>query len=107
MPGFLLNAGSTVLCMHAGQAKPAVPDLRVKVDGKPVVTQSCLYTVAGCAFPPPPAGTGPCVTANWLMGAVRVKASGVPVLLQDSQAMCTPTATPLNVVVAQFRVKGQ
>jgi hypothetical protein len=28
------------------------------------------------------------------------------VLLQDSQAICTPTGTPLNVVVTQLRVKG-
>ena len=29
-----------------------------------------------------------------------------PVLLQDSQSLCTPTATPLTIVVTQVRVKG-
>jgi hypothetical protein len=35
-----------------------------------------------------------------------VRAGGVPVLLQDSQAICAPTGTGLNVVVTQVRVKG-
>ena len=106
MPGFLLHVGATVMCMHAGQAQPAVPFPRVKVGGQPVVTQPNPYTVAGCTMPPPSAGNGPCVTAQWTTGAVRVKAGGQPVLLQDSQAICTPTGTPLNIVVTQMRVKG-
>jgi hypothetical protein len=40
------------------------------------------------------------------MGAVRVTAGGLPVLLQDSQAICAPTGTPLNIVMTQVRVKG-
>ena len=62
--------------------------------------------VAGCANPPPPANVGPCVVANWVVGATRVKAMGLPVLLQTSQAICVPTGTPLSVVVANARVKG-
>jgi hypothetical protein len=46
------------------------------------------------------------VTANWVMGALRVKSMGMPVLLQDSQAVCTPTGTGLLVSVLQPRVKG-
>ncbi|MDH5178850.1 MAG: hypothetical protein OEZ39_05690 [Gammaproteobacteria bacterium] len=107
MPGFILHQGATVLCAHAGQAQPTVTDLRVKVGGQPVVTQPGPWTIAGCTLPPPPAANGPCVTASWVSAAVRVKASGMPVLLQDSQAVCTPTGTPLNVVVTQFRVKAQ
>lgn len=107
MPGYILHQGATVMCAHAGQAQPTVTDMRVKVGGQPVVTQSGPYTISGCALPPPTAGNGPCVTASWVSAAVRVKASGQPVLLQDSQAICTPTGTPLNIVVTQFRVKAQ
>lgn len=107
MPGFLLHAGATVLCLHAGQAQPTVTDPRVKVGGQPIVTQPNPYTVAGCTLPPPPAANGPCVTAQWVSAAVRVKATGQPVLLQDSQAVCTPTGTGVQVVVTQVRVKGQ
>jgi hypothetical protein len=41
------------------------------------------------------------------MGATRVRANGQPVLLQDSQAICTPNGTPLNILVTQMRVRGQ
>jgi hypothetical protein len=37
---------------------------------------------------------------------MRVLAGGMPVLLQDSQAICTPTGTPLNIILTQMRVKG-
>ena len=105
MPGFMLHLGATVMCMHAGQAQPMTPNPRVLVGGQPIVTQTTPYTIAGCPFVPP-GGNGPCVTAQWIVGAVRVLASGVPVLLQDSQAVCVPTGTGLNVLVTQVRVKG-
>jgi hypothetical protein len=35
-----------------------------------------------------------------------VLAGGAPILLQDSQAVCAPNGTGLNVVLAQLRVKG-
>jgi hypothetical protein len=104
MPGYLLHVGATVLCAHAGQAQPTSPFPRVMVGGQPVVTQAAPYAVAGCTFVPPAAG--PCVTAQWVTGAMRVKAGGLPVLLQDSQSICAPTGTPLTVVMTQFRVKG-
>ena len=106
MPAPLLHVGATVLCAHAGQAQPTVPNPRVLVSGQPIVTMTGPYVVTGCAMPPPPAGNGPCITAQWVSGAVRVFASGTPVLLQTSQAICVPTATPLTVVVAQLRVLG-
>ena len=106
MPGFILHMGATVLCSHGGQAQPMMSNPRVRVGGQPVVTQPDLYTVAGCALPPPPAANGPCVTAQWASAAVRVTVGGVPVLLFDSQAICAPTGTPLVIVASQFRVKG-
>jgi hypothetical protein len=106
MPGFLLHVGAVVQCMHGGMAQPTVPNPRVKVMGQPIVTQPGPYMIAGCAFPPPPAANGPCVTANWVMGALRVKSMGMPVLLQDSIAVCVPTGTGLTVSVVQPRVKG-
>jgi uncharacterized Zn-binding protein involved in type VI secretion len=106
MSGFLLTVGSTVLCAHGGQAKATVPNSRVQVMGQPITTLGPPYAVAGCANPPPPANIGPCILGNWIMGATRVKAMGMPVLLQSSQAICVPTGTPLSVVFANIRVKG-
>jgi hypothetical protein len=104
--GYLVHVGATVICAHAGQAQPMVPNLRVKVSNQQVVTQSSPYSVSGCTLPTPPNANGPCVTAQWTVAAMRVKAGGSPVILQDSQATCTPTGTPLNVLMTQMRVKG-
>ena len=106
MPGFLLHLGATVKCAHAGQATPVTVDPRVTVGGQPVVTLASMYAVAGCAMPPPTAGNGPCVTAKFTTAATRIKCSGMPVLLQDSQAICAPTGTPLLILLTQLRVNG-
>lgn len=104
MSGYLLDSSSTVQCMHGGQAQATTPLARVKVGGQTAVGQSGTYTVAGCGLLPQ-AG-GPCVSAQWVAAATRVKSGGVPVLLKDSTAVCTPTGTGLQVVVVQARVKG-
>jgi hypothetical protein len=106
MPGFLLHQGATILCAHAGQAQATVPNPRVVVSGLPTVTLSAPFVIAGCALPPPPAANGPCVTAQYLLGATRVTSLGQPLLLFDSQALCVPTGTPLITVVSQTRVLG-
>ena len=105
MPGFILHVGATILCAHAGQVQATVPSPRVRVGGQPVVTQPNPHTVAGCPFNISGAPS-PCVTAQWVTGAVRVRAGGMPVLLQDSQAICAPNCTPVNIVVTQVRVRG-
>jgi hypothetical protein len=105
MPGFLLHVGATVICSHGGQAQPTAPNPRVLISGQPVVTQSAPYVVAGCPFVPP-GGNGPCVTAQWVVGATRVFAAGQPILLQTIQAICVPTGTPLVILATQTRVTG-
>jgi len=104
MPGFLVHVGAQVLCAHAGQATPTVPNPRVTVSGQPTVLISAPYLVAGCTFPPPPAANGPCVSAQWLVGSTRVTSNGQPLVVQSSQAICAPTGTPLMIVLTQTRV---
>ena len=106
MPGFVLHAGATVLCSHGGQAQPTSVSPRVTVSGQPIVTQTVLYGVVGCALPPPPAANGPCVTAQWITAATRVTSMGVPVLVLSSQAICAPTGTPLIISATQTRVSA-
>ena len=105
MPGFILHMGATVICAHGGQAMSPSPNPRVRVGGQPVVTQPAPFTVAGCAFVMGTV-TSPCVTAQWVTGAVRVRVGGMPVLLQDSQALCVPNGTPLSILMTQVRVRG-
>lgn len=105
MPGPLLHVGATVMCAHGGQAQPTVPNPRVLVSGQPIVTQPAPYAVAGCPFNVASAPV-PCVTAQWVSGATRVMSNGAPVLLLDSQAICTPNGTPVMIVATQTRVSG-
>lgn len=105
MPGYLLHMGATVLCLHAGQAQATAPNPRVKVGGQMVVTQSAPHTVVGCPFNVSGSPV-PCVTAQWVTAALRVKAGGIPVLLQDSQAICASNGTGVNIVMTQMRVRG-
>jgi hypothetical protein len=95
--------GATVLCAHGGQAIPTVPSPRVMVSGMPIATIAAPYSIAGCAFVPP-AGNGPCVTAQWVVGAVQVMSEGQPVAIMTGVATCVPTGTPLMPVQAQMRV---
>src|SRR3989454_11416931 len=106
MPGLPLHVGAPARSSQGGQSQATVSNPRVKVGAQPTPTQPAPYAVAGCALPPPPAANGPCVTAQWIVAAIRVTAGGQPVLLQDSQAICTPTGTPLMIVQTQIRVKG-
>ena len=103
MPGPILHLGATVLCSHGGQATPTAPNPRVLVSGQPVATIAAPYAVVGCAFAPP-AGNGPCVTGQWIVGAVRVLAGGQPVALMTGSSTCVPTGTPMVPVAAQTRV---
>lgn len=106
MPGFLVHVGATVTCSHGGQALPTVPNPRVTVMGQPTVAITTPYSVAGCAFPPPPVGNGPCVTAQFIpaTGSTRVLSNGQPLVVVSSQAICVPTGTPLLITVTQTRV---
>jgi hypothetical protein len=105
MPGPLLTVGSTIMCAHSGLANTSAPNPRVRASGQPIVTMGAPYTITGCVFILAGAPS-PCLAANWVMGAVRVKAGGLPVLLMDSQAICVPNSTPLVVTLTQPRVIG-
>jgi hypothetical protein len=101
MPGPILHLGAVVLCAHGGQATPTAPVPRVLLSGQPVATILPPYMVAGCPFPP--VSGGPCVTGQWVVGAVRVLAMGQPVAIQTGAAVCAPTGTPLLPVGVQTR----
>jgi hypothetical protein len=103
MPAPILHAGAVVLCAHGGQALLTAPSPVVLVNGMPIATIAAPYTVAGCAFAPP-AGNGPCVTAQWVVGALQVLSQGQPVAIMTGVAVCVPTGTPLMPVMAQTLV---
>lgn len=102
MPAPVLHVGASVLCLHAGQATPVAPFARVAVSGQPVATLASPYVVAGCSLTG--SSAPPCVTAQWVAGAVRVLAGGAPLLTFAGQAVCAPSGQPLQPVAAQTRV---
>lgn len=106
MPGYLLHQGATVQCMHSGQAQATVPNPRVKVSGQETVQQMNPWTIAACPYVTGTVPT-PCVTAQWTTAATRVKSGSMALLLQDSQAVCVPNGTGLNILTTQTRVKAQ
>ena len=103
MPEPLLHFGATVLCMHAGQAQPMVPNPRVKVGGKPIVTVAATMPSPVVGSPP---ATMPCATAQWVTSALRRAGRG---------RACAPEGQPgdlrthrygADIVSTQKRVKG-
>ena len=106
MPGPLLHYGALIVCAHGGQAQPTAPSSKVFVSGQPIAVQPMPHVVTGCPFTTPAGNPLPCVTAQWVTGATRVFSNGQPVLLMDSQAICTPTGTPLFITGIQTRVTG-
>ena len=75
MPGPILHMGATVICSHGGSGDPDRAEPVVFVSGMPIATIAAPYAIAGCAFVPP-AGNGPCVTGQWVVGATRVLSQG-------------------------------
>ena len=102
MPGFLVQQGATVMCMHGGQAMAMVPNPAIVLNGMPSCLISDPWTVAGCPGIPPT--IPPCVTAQWIVGTTRVTSNGQPLVIQSGQAICTPPGTPLLPLVTQTRV---
>jgi hypothetical protein len=81
---------------------PTAPSPRVMTSGMPIATIAAPYAVAGCAFVPP-GGNGPCITGQWVVGAVRVMSMGQPVVIMSGVSVCVPTGTPLLPLSAQMR----
>ena len=100
----LVQQGASVLCSHGGQAQPGAANPRVTLGGAAAVSLSGPWTVSGCPFPPN--SGGPCVSATWTVGTVRVTSSGQPLVLSSGAVTCTPTGVPLSVAVTQVRVSA-
>jgi hypothetical protein len=107
MPGLALTQTASVTCLHGGQAQPTSPLPRVRLSGAAAIGQATAYTIAGCPFTLPGPAPSPCVTATWTVTALRVRSTGIPLVHQDSTAVCVPNGTGLLVTVpGQVRVKA-
>ena len=87
MPGPVLHTGASANCPHGGVITIVVASPRVQVSGMPAAVLTDQGLVAGCAFM---VGNKPqpCVTTKWIVGATRVTANGVPLLINPCVALC-------------------
>jgi hypothetical protein len=106
----LLNTNAVAMCGHGGKVQWTAIAARVKVGGANAIwAVPPLLVIAGCANPPPPANTGPGVSAVVASGqTTRIKSMGLPLLLQTMTTSPAITcATPVNVVTpGNMRVQG-
>lgn len=84
----VLHQGAVVQCPHGIPAQPAPSQVRVSTNGQVLLTQSDVFTIAGCPFQLPGPTPSPCVQVRWITASLRVKASGLPLLLQSSSSLC-------------------
>jgi hypothetical protein len=96
-----LHLGAVVTCGHAGPATPTAPFPRVLLSGQPVATIAAPWAVTGCSLT---GSAPPCVTGQWITGAVRVLAGGVPLATMTGTSTCVPTGMPLLPLASQVRV---
>lgn len=108
--GFLLDAGATITCPHAGTAKVTPRATRVSLGGQPPLLVDDVVTITGCSLNISGAPS-PCLQVQWLLPAMRVKVESSAVLLDSSVGLCVnaasaPQGTAL-VTGFQTRVQGQ
>ena len=88
MGAAILHQGAVVQCPHGIPAQPVPSQARVTTNGQLLLTQADMFTVGGCPFQLPGPTPSPCIQVRWLTAALRVRASGMPVLLQSSTSLC-------------------
>ena len=97
----IVHFGATVMCMHAGNAVATMPFPRVTVSGQPVVQTTTPYVIAGCSLS---TSSGPfCDSGQWIAGATRVLAGGLPVAVVGGTAVCIATGTGMQALATQAR----
>jgi hypothetical protein len=98
------------MCPHGGTVSLTTANTVAKVDGAPMLLVSDIHSVSGCPFVLPSGTPSPCLTVQWMMGAVQTKVNGTPVLLQTSVGLCfsglqVPQGPPM-VVNVQTQAMG-
>ncbi len=91
MPGPVLTVGTPILCQHGGVGQLIPSSPRVTINGQPALVQTDACIITGCALQ---TSGGPfCLSAQWITATTRVQSNGMPMLLIDSQAVCSAVGT--------------
>ena len=107
MPGFILDAGATIMpARRAGDGRPP-GDARL-LGGQPPLLVDDVATIAAC--PLNIAGApSPCLRVQWQMPSTRVTIESSPVLLSSSVGLCLNTggAPQGTAIVTGFQTRVQ
>lgn len=102
-----LTKASTMQCPHGGQVQPVPSNMKAKADDY-LLTVADTFTISGCTFTLPPSVPSPCLTVQWVMADMKVKA-GAATLSETSSGLCMSGANvpqgPVSIVVTQQKVK--
>jgi hypothetical protein len=90
MAGNALTITASLQCPHGGTVQITPSNLRATAGGAALATANDVFTVVGCPFqlPTVPPIPSPCVTVQWLVTDLRVKAGSAPTLSLSSQGLC-------------------
>jgi len=109
MAGHALTKASVMQCPHAGQVQAVPSNVRAKGDDL-LLTQADTFMISGCAFTLPNGQPSPCLSVQWLVADLRVKAGAATLSDGDTglclNAMQVPQG-PVTIVSTQQRVKTQ
>jgi len=108
--GYLLDAGATITCPHAGTALVTPRATRVSLGGQPPLLVDDVVTISGCSFNVS-GSPSPCLQVQWQMPATRVTVESSAVLLDTSVGLCVNAASApqgtAQVSGFQTRVQGK
>ena len=108
MPGSYLTTASSVLCPHGGQVTLFTANSAVLVDGAPVLLETDVHPVAGCAFTVG-LNPSPCLRVEWSAGTTKTDIRGTPGLVKTSIGQCLNAENaPQGVaIVANTQIKAE
>jgi hypothetical protein len=105
----LLTTSSSAQCPHGGVVSFTTSNTRVRAAGAPVLLETDVHVVAGCAFT---IGTkpSPCVRIQWTAASRSFKIGSIAALLQSSVGVCySAEGAPQGVAIVnstQSKAKG-
>lgn len=86
MSGFIITTDANLACPHGtGSARAQLPDSRVTIAGRPIMTVQRQYVVEACGNT-----NAPCISASWISGAQRVTAGGLSVAINTGWSEVKP-----------------
>jgi hypothetical protein len=109
MAGNMLTVAAALTCPHGATVVIESANPGTTAGGAAIATADDSFTVVGCPFqlPTVPPTPSPCVTVQWLVTDLRVKANNAATLSESSLGICySAMQVPHGPVVIQSAPPG-